>query len=211
MQHIERPAVALHWEYYIELEKDLLTASRYVNFTEDQLSVHSQFFTQILVCAATEFECVCKVIADKVEISNVGNIGSIKEMLSPIMPTLSQCQLELLRGSLRTRPFADWEEIGTPLCWWTSYNDTKHLRNRDVSPGSLRNAMYALGGLFIANLVLANTLKEYEALIPHQLFAIQPFVDDADPLFKPRNYYQRPRFSLLEKDGKLKPTPQQTL
>ncbi len=192
---VEQFAAIHHWEYFLALEDDMLRATRYVQFTTDQLPVHSQFFTQMLATAAAEFECVCKTIADQVGIESVGNIGQIKEMLIPILPSLSSCWLRLLRGELRVRPFADWENDSKPLCWWSSYNDLKHLRHRNLEIGSMQNAIYALGGLYLANLILANTIGAHKQLLTNQLIAVESMDGDMHVLFRV-HYFDRPSLNL---------------
>lgn len=196
MESVTRSAIEVHWEYYLGLEDDFLRSSRYVNFTKDQLGVHSHFFTQMLICAAAEFETVCKAIADEIDKPGVGDIADIKTMLVPILPNMSSCWLSILRGAIVLSPFSDWKESGTQLGWWEGYQDVKHARHTRMESGSLRNALYALGGVYLANLVLFNTAAKKDIeLVPNQFLAIHHLKGCSHPVFR-TNYYQRGALNL---------------
>jgi hypothetical protein len=49
------------------------------------------------------------------------------------------------------QPFATWQGVPsyTPLDWWQAYNDVKHDRLANRRKATLRNAAYALAGLFL--------------------------------------------------------------
>ena len=201
MESRKRHPTEIHWDYYLALEEDFLKSARYVELSEQHLDVHSQFFTQSLISAASEFESVCKATANELEIEGVGNIAAIKKMLVPIMSSVESCSLWLMRGDLSVRPFAGWDQESQKIGWWDAYNDLKHLRHKKLERGSMRNALYALGGLYIANLVLANSTNQYDRLRSNELFQIRKMAGDSHDLFR-GNYFQRGCLSLNRGEDK---------
>ncbi len=54
-------------------------------------------------------------------------------------------------------PFAPWDSVATfdethyePLAWWQAYNELKHDRWENKHKATVRNAVHAVGGLFLA-------------------------------------------------------------
>jgi len=173
----------MHWEFYLGLEDDFLRASRYVDFSESNLTTHSQFFTQALASACLEFECVNKTIASVAEWHEIRNICDIKSLYDKKHKLIFSTQLQSLRGEWNIKPFSDWTNEERPI-WWQAYNSIKHDRHNSSSNGNLQNAMYATGASYIANLILANTEGGVSTArvrnSPSKLFAIKSINNEGD-------------------------------
>lgn len=178
----QRASTEIHWEYFLGLEEDLIRACRFVDLVESQRGVYSQFFTQLFITACTEFEAVCKAVGSRVGKDKIGGISDIRDLLKPIESAIVSCKLSVLRGDLEVRPFASWEE-NQRLSWWSDYGSIKHARHTKLELGSLGNAVYSMGALFIANMVLGNSSGEYPLMRPSSMFHLA-VEGDGHPLFR---------------------------
>lgn len=157
METRKRSQSAIHWEYFIGLETDFLKSARYVDFTEAHRDVYSQFFTQMLVSAASEFESVSKAIAEISDFDHsCKDMTGIEKLYRQKDAEFTTCWLQTLVGDHDIRPFADWASDAV-LGWWGAYTNVKHKRHINMEFGSLHYALHAMGGLYLANMCLAYT------------------------------------------------------
>ena len=60
-----------YWNYFLSLENDLNRCSKYVEFTEDNLSVYSTEILKLFLAASSEFEAIMKEIGRKYKYSKI--------------------------------------------------------------------------------------------------------------------------------------------
>ena len=181
MESRTRTASESHSEYYLGIESDCESVARYVEFSDDHRKVYSHYFSHMLTTAGAEFESVSKAIAVAANKPEPKMIFEIRNLYIPIESYLKSCSLRLLKGDITITPFCDWE-IGTSPIWWKAYNDIKHSRHTNAKSGSMFNALQALGALFFANLVLADTEHGYGIHFKYshrtRLFYLNPFENE---------------------------------
>lgn len=170
MESRKRSPSEVHWEYYLGLEEDFLKCARYIDLSNDHMDVFSQLFTQTLISGCAEFESVSKAIASCVGFRKISGIKDVRKIYSLKEVFLWDTQLRVLRGDIEVKPFADWPENESPS-WWQAYNEVKHARHTSMQFGSMKNALYSLGGCFLANIILMN--NESKILHNHALQGIR--------------------------------------
>lgn len=167
------PDTRLHWNYFLALEKDLETVSRYVEFCEDNLNTYSIEFAHLLLSAASEADtlakCICKIIDPNEKPKNIDDYRRIIKgaeesetydfyfgnKVPPVLgekhkQRLSHLEIHIPRYGLKSFPWANWAKDKNPD-WWHSYNKVKHERNVHFNKATLRNALQAIGGLLALN------------------------------------------------------------
>ena len=104
-----------HWDYFLALEADFITASRFVEVAEDNYSSFSIEYTHLLLSAGSEIDVVAKLLCRRIE--NGSAADTIAAYCSTIVdryPDLPGVQAGLMRADLLITPWADWATRGTP-------------------------------------------------------------------------------------------------
>lgn len=164
----------LHWNYYLALEKDFETVSRYIEFCPDNLSTYSIEFAHLLLSAASEVDtiakCVCGILNPNAKRKNIDDYRIIikaaeesetygfdpKDGKPAIADEKHKHRLSDLRvhvpryNNLECVPWETWAKDENPD-WWHAYNDVKHERNRYFSKATLKNVLHALAALLAIN------------------------------------------------------------
>jgi len=146
---IEAKPAKLHWNYFIALERDMESTSRYVEFCEANFSVYSIELAHLLFAAASEVDVVAKLLCGQINpAASPGNINEYKAVLLPALPDLPQADVFVPRYGLSFKPWSNWAGEQNPL-WWRSYNNVKHERDAHFGEATLKNSLNALGALLI--------------------------------------------------------------
>lgn len=144
----DRPALCRSYQM---LENDLKTLLEYIEPNDDNCKAYSHRTYELLLRAATEFETNCKRILVANNYPNSGN-PDITDYYKINQPTkLSDYEVRFEAWSpkeLILKPFAEWSRIHT-LCWYQSYNNAKHDRNKNFKEASLENLFLAITGVFV--------------------------------------------------------------
>ena len=139
----------LHWNYFIALERDLDSVSRYVEFCEPNFEVFSIELAHLLFAAASEVDVVAKLLCEQINPALPrGNINDYKAVLLPAIPDLPDADVYVSRYGLSFKPWSNWAGANNPM-WWRSYNNVKHERDAHFHEATLKNALNALGALLI--------------------------------------------------------------
>jgi hypothetical protein len=141
----------LHWNYFLALDRDLESVSRYVEFAPPNFEVYSLELAHLLFAAASEVDVVAKLICEQIG-SSTGryNIDRYREVLLPAIPSLPTTRVTVPRYGLTFHPWENWASETNPD-WWRAYNNVKHERNAFFQQANLKNALNALGALSILN------------------------------------------------------------
>jgi hypothetical protein len=143
------------WKHYLLLERDVQTASEYVEFEPAQEKVYSHHLARLLLAIGSEVDVVAKALCKSLSSPTVQNIGDYRNCITQSRRSgISRFQVEDLRhrfGSLC--PWQKWVSGQSPD-WWTAYNDVKHDRSNQFAQASVGNVFSALAGLFALNLYL---------------------------------------------------------
>jgi len=149
-----------HWRYFLSLERELNDSLRYVEYTSAQRTVYSFEFARLLLISCSELDVVFKVACSRV--AQNAQADSIRQYFSCLDAkyNLAAEKVRLDRYSEVLVPFAGWDK-DTPPPWWTAQNKVKHRRHEHFDQATLGNALDALAGLFVANLLVLN---EYQLI-----------------------------------------------
>jgi len=146
--------------YFLSLEKRFIELSEYIEITEDNFNVYSNYITLLLITTCSEFEVVSKELS-KILNDHPKNIFNIyncfkKEGYKNILE--ESVFLDLYKIDIQ--PFEKWNEENVPF-WWEAYNGVKHNRASEYKKGNLKTLIYALSALSIVNHYFI-WVKEYD-------------------------------------------------
>ncbi|MEQ1852522.1 MAG: hypothetical protein ABMA01_13140 [Chthoniobacteraceae bacterium] len=144
---IKATAGKLHWNYFLALERDLESVSRYIEFTEPNFGVYSIELAHLLFAAASEVDVIAKLLCRTLMPSKrCRNIGHYHSILMESLQDLNNMQVFVPRYGLTLTPWYNWKGKTNPA-WWTSYNHVKHQRDTHFKEATLHNALNALAAL----------------------------------------------------------------
>jgi hypothetical protein len=171
---IHQSRIPPYWNYFLALEEDLVTLSRWIEFTKANASCYSLELARLLMVSAQEVDVVardlCAGIAPK---TKAGNINAYRSVLLSKYKGLQKSKVEIPKHGMTLTPWATWSGHEPPI-WWTANNKVKHERSRHFDKATLQNALNAVGGLFI--LLLLNYAQS------------RPSITPAPKLLQPRSY-----------------------
>ncbi len=146
---IQSTSAKVHWNYFLALERDLETASRYIEFSEQNFQTYSIELAHLLLAAASEVDVVSKLVCSQmVEGANAQNINDYRVIIMDTYPEIAELPISVPRYGLTFKPWENWGNNRNPN-WWRSYNDVKHERNEHYNQATLQNALNAIGALLI--------------------------------------------------------------
>lgn len=154
----------IHWNYFLALEKDLEVISRYIEFSDPNLSVYSIELARLLFAAASEVDVIAKCLCNFVAPNETCiNINDYKRILAARFTEISQEQVFIPRYGLSFVPWLNWSGTDNPF-WWRSYNNVKHKRDQYFHEATLQHSLNALGALLILTILfysyeLANDIQ----------------------------------------------------
>lgn len=139
----------LHWNYFLALEQDMESVSRYVEFCESNFSVFSIELARLLFAAASEVDVVAKLLCEQIDSTAPReNINHYKSVLLVALPDLPETEVFVPRYGLSFKPWSNWVGSQNPS-WWRSYNKVKHERAAHFNQATLKHSLNALGALLI--------------------------------------------------------------
>ena len=164
---IKAGKVRSHWNYFLAIERDLEVLSRYVEFDSRNFKCFSLEIARILLAAGAEVDVVCKLMC---RVSNAGSnaatINAYRAELNTAIPQIGTFEVLIPRFGLALQPWEQWSgDSGVPL-WWTAYNQIKHQRDSQYHQANLKNALNAVGGLFVVVLYLYRSEAQAGELLP---------------------------------------------
>lgn len=140
----------MHWKYFIALEKDLETISRYIELDPLNYSAFSTELSKIFLSSSSETDVVLKQLCNKIEPSKTcTNIDEYSGVITLKMPDFLDEFVYIVRSSIELKPWKGWSRGNSPT-WWRAYNKVKHERNLHYQKANLENALNAMAGLLIS-------------------------------------------------------------
>lgn len=166
--------IETHWNYLLAIEGDLERLSRFIEFDERNFDCFSIEISRILLASGAEVDVVCKQICKKLNpSSSADRIHPYQNEILAAYPTIPDFEVLLPRYGLMLTPWSNWNVQNSPPDWWTAYNKIKHHRDAEYDRANLKNALNAVGGLFIMVLYLYKEKAEVGKLGPSpQLLAV---------------------------------------
>lgn len=149
----------IHWNYFLAIQQDFESLSRYIEFAEENNSTYSIELARIIMSATQEVDVIMKEICSLIDDSNADNINDYKVIIKEKLPELILEEVFVARFAMSGKPWSNWEGEENPL-WWRANNKIKHERTQNFHQANLKNAFNALGGLLISNFYFYKLEKE---------------------------------------------------
>lgn len=167
------------WKFIQSLQEDLLKASRYVEFSQRNSGTYSVEFDRIILAAGSEINSIFESLVRHQAIIINGNLDIIKagSVLLPLMPSISNVEVELLNSDfLVFKPWDGWSSGSSPDWWRKVYNKLKHDRAQSYSEATLVNAVTSTAALVVLSLyshrLLTGDCAQIDAFLGPHLFSI---------------------------------------
>lgn len=152
--------IANYWNYYIELERELLSVKKYVDFHKDNFNTYSIEFLKIYQAICSEIDVIGKAMAQEInpDFTPQDKSNNIlkwwyeiqDKYIIPIdndkvyLTYATECFLDsfditpwknfLSQQYLDSRGKIRYKSNSTIPKWWTEYNEVKHNRTSQISP-----------------------------------------------------------------------------
>ena len=104
-----------HWNYFLALEQDIITISRYIEFTKNNYSTYSIELSKILFIASSEVDVIAKQLCKKIKKdSKAKNIAHYRATITSNYPIFSSTTVEIPRYGLKLSPWVNWSNNKKP-------------------------------------------------------------------------------------------------
>lgn len=179
MRSLNMANINLFWSVYKNLENELLTLTKYIHFSDKQLSVYSMHIGDLIVRCAIEIEAISKALYEQLggNMSPVDSNGNDRDLYFDTdcidfleqKWQLSQKKLSITsisayfeeEDNLFICPLRKANKRGTSGCKWKqAYQAIKHNRLKSLKVATLGNLIHALGALYILNLYYKSDIYE---------------------------------------------------
>lgn len=190
-----------YWNYFIELEEQLISTKRFVDFDKSNNSTFSIEYLKLLQATCSEIDVVAKIIAEykdstfkSLDNKNIQKWGLVIQNAYPNIGNISA----FFNNDYNLTPWYNWKyEIyqdkenrtryrlvqgcETPS-WWTAYNKVKHERTSQYKEktnyvrANLENLISSMAALFILEQLFLDELNNTESsaiYTPSKLFVRQ--------------------------------------
>lgn len=149
------------WRYYLILEERFENSTRYVELNADNFSTYSIDFVNQIQMIGSEIDVIMKSMSG----FNATDRKNIKDYATVILsdyPDIVNWEVKVREISYK--PFEGWNiaNAASSLSWWESYNNVKHGRDGNFKEASLKNALYALMGLYLLEMLYFKKLADEE-------------------------------------------------
>lgn len=159
-----------YWNYYIELENELLDISKYIPIDKLNKNTFSFKYMKLIFSICSELDTVFKVFMEfKGKGINQPRMDDYKLFMKENFPDFSS-EIILCNRLNELKPFENWDLNNSSPLWWKDYNNIKHFRTKKVN--NLENfkkstqisTVYSLSALYLLETYLYKELiDKYEA------------------------------------------------
>ena len=189
-----------HWQYFLVLDRDIETVSRYVEISQDNYDTYSIQFVRLLLSACSEIDVVAKILSKQVDThfkpsGNFPGIFDYQRTITKRFPKFHTTNILIPKYGITLTPWHKWSLANTPPIWWSCHNKVKHQRDTHYKQANLKNTINAVAGLFVMVLYLyasshPNGLS-YDAVSHPRVFDV-PDNYLAGSMWKDTLFYQTP-------------------
>jgi len=155
-----------HWNYFLALEEDLESLSRYIELREDNFATYSIETAKILMAASQEVDVLFKAICRHHE-AKADRIEDYHDLMKKRHPAIFDAEVELIHHGLVSAPYKGWTKTSSPK-WWLANNKVKHARDTNFDSASLKNVIDAVSALLLANICSHLIIKGEANLVPRR-------------------------------------------
>lgn len=166
--------IKIYWNYYLQLEDELISIQKYINFDKKNWKTYSNELIKLLDIICSEIDVIAKeIVLYKNNYNNEDKLNSIKKWgieIQQIIKNIETLNVCFNNEEIIT-PWSNWKyekytkKDGRKMIrlktgkktpeWWISYNKVKHERTAIINGkynyerANLKNVINALGGLYI--------------------------------------------------------------
>ncbi len=171
-----------YWQYYIELEKQVIETQRFVAFDSKNNATFSMEYIKLLQVICSEIDVVGKAIGQHFNPSFVvdkkTNINKWGYAVQNALPTIQTTQV-IFWAEFKMVPWAKWKYVlkakgkypildtsvgaQSPF-WWNAYNSVKHERTSigfgkrpNYMRANLKTVSHSLAALYVLEQLMLNT------------------------------------------------------
>lgn len=192
-----------YWNYFLELEEQLLSTKRFVDFNRSNNKTFSLEYLKLLQAACSEIDVVAKIMAERPDsdfksqrYKSIQKWGFVLQKNFPHIEKITVC----FNRDYNITPWKNWAyekykkqngAMGYRLidgketpAWWTAYNKVKHERTSSNKNGqsnytraNLGNLISAMAALYILETLLLSMLGSDHTVEAHsesKLFELLP-------------------------------------
>ena len=177
--------VRSYWNYYVELEDQLLATKRFVDFSDANFKTFSIEYLKLLQATCSEIDVVAKIVAEyydpqfkSLTNKNIQKWGLVIQTAFPQIGESSVCfnydrvitpwnnwKYETYQNKDNQTRYRLVDGYETPF-WWTAYNKVKHERTSKYKEGqtnyvraNLKNLITAMAALYVLESLFISELK----------------------------------------------------
>ena len=143
-----------YWNYYIELENELLDISKYIPIDKLNKNTFSFKYMKLIFSICSELDTVFKEFMEfKGIYKNQPNMNDYKIFMRDNFQNFSS-EIILCNRLNELKPFENWDLNDSSSLWWKDYNDIKHYRTKkengieNFKKSTQLNTLYALSALY---------------------------------------------------------------
>ncbi len=147
---IKQRKIPSHWNYFLSVEEDLLKMSRWIEFDKANSECYSIELARLLMVACAETDVVAKMLCKAIDPeAKAGSINPYQEVIKGEYKRIHLEKIEMPKYGLTLTPWSEWKTKASPPLWWQANNKVKHHRSEHFAKATLKNALNAVGGLFV--------------------------------------------------------------
>lgn len=159
----------LHWDYFLLLEKDLVSIAETVELSQRNYSTFGPRILQLILNAGSELDVALKSLAGVIspDCSAASNkqptMRDYKSFIAnSMLDRFSTARVRYLHSEIVMTPWADLaKDPDAALEWWTAYNNVKHQRAKCYECATLEVALEVTAALFVADLYIAEASSQF--------------------------------------------------
>lgn len=197
---MDKNRILHHWSYFLNLEKDFITLTRYIEVDILNFKTYSFELSKILQLSCSEIDTVCRQLCNEIDPLNdyfddttkSGNIALYKKVIFKKFPMLPNSIINIPKLQIDIYPWLDWKTIDSPN-WWTNYNKVKHYRHSCFDKANLESVIYSLSALMVLILYLFR-YSENKPFSNPNIHSEYFSCDYCSPLLKARSEKELPDF-----------------
>jgi hypothetical protein len=109
---IEQSPTAQHWNYFLALESDVSTVSRYLEPAQANFEAYSLELARLLFAAASEVDVVCKQLCRRLNAESIASgINAYREEITRHYPEIASARVSIPKFGLSFLPWERWSGV----------------------------------------------------------------------------------------------------
>lgn len=163
-----KSTVQLHWDYFLLLEKDLVTIGETIELSEGNFNAYGPRLVQLILATGGELDVALKSLAlamcpqHAAAATDKPNMSHFKSMLVEYaFDQFTTARVRFLRSDIVLTPWSALENgANCTINWWVDYNNIKHKRAECYESANLKTALYLISALFVVVAYISEIMME---------------------------------------------------